>query len=807
MVTEIVDLDLGSNSSFKIITMQGDIASRFIEFHLTYNNETFDLTGKTVSCRYLKDDKTTTTTNLVINDKTNGICTLDVPYTLMKNPYVTRSELIIKQSSEILSTIPFTVEVVKSLVKSSVVESSDEFGALNEALWRVEGFKSEMENINSRLEEKASVSYVDTKIGNMGNTKTFKGSCIYSELPASATVDDYWYVSDRNSNYCWNGSQWIDIGNDLEVGSNSIGLTNLEIDIQEDVGEYKEVDGLLTKNEAYYPSSNVATAFESLKWSNIIIDNVIDGTVFKITLSYINPDAMYGIIFTDDKMKVISTDLKGTNTQQNVKDYRVITPKGATKIILNCFEPSKNEFKVTALNYEKIATRKYVEENSISNVELGKSYYIEDNKIDSSKYENKSFVEVFPNDDSFIELPISDYANLGDGIGYRFNIWFTDGTNITGTSKVKYLNKTGQEITWYAYGNAVVSAYPITGAAKIRAYSISRTKYPDLENKTIKGFTLSNIILSDYIKYKLNTTYKKIEEIAILKAQQVAEEKLEDVNDKISMLPSTNYDNVIRSINRIGYDVYNSNTPPEQSIESFKLAYKKGFRILLCDLRFTKDNIPVCIHDATINSVARNSDGTVLSETITVAEKTLEELNSYDFGLKKGEKYRGTKILTLDGMCKLVKKLGVELYIEVKDTLQNEDEKIKAAVSIVRKHKLNNVSWAHDNVTKFGNFTKIAPEYRVATMPGEMNATRINELLSLKTPQNSLFWFSWDTSSLPVEIVNLMQQNNIEFEVGTIDSESALFKWFNTNELRQYCTGVSSNKIVAGKVILEKELN
>lgn len=664
-----------------------------------------------------------------------------------------------------------------------------------------------VDNVDLIKNYSASKEYVNTKIESIGSNRTFKGSCIYHELPISAEIDEYWYVYDRDSNYCWNGSQWIDIGNNLGIGSNSIALTNLEIDIQEDIGEYKEIVGLLTRNQAYYPNSNVATAFETSKWNNIIIDNLIDGTVFKVTLSYINPDNMYGIIFTDNEMNVISTDLKGTNIQQNVKDYRIITPKGATKIIVNCFEPSINDFKITALDYGKIATRKYVSENSVTNDALGKSYYIEDNKIDSSEYENKNFSEIFPTDDSFIELPISDYANLGDGIGYRFNIWFTDGTIITGTGKVSYLNESEEEITWFAYGNSITSKYPITGAKKVRVYSISRTNYPNVENKIIKGFTLSNKALLDYVKYKVNITYEKVEEIALLKAQQVVEEKSDDINDKILMLPSTNYDNVIRSINRIGYDVYNSNTPPEQSIESFKLAYNKGFRILLCDLRFTKDNVPVCIHDATINSVARNTNGTIISETITVSEKNLAELNSYDFGIKKGTKYSGTKILTLDEMCKLVKKLGVELYIEAKDTFEGADEKINIAVNIVRKHGLKNVTWTHDNVKKFGNFTNIAPEYRVGTMYGEMNATRINELLSLKTPQNSLFWFSWDTSHLPVEIVNLMQKNNIEFEVGTIDSESSLFNWFSSNELRQYCTGISSNKIVAGKVILENEIN
>ena len=694
--------------------------------------------------------------------------------------------------------------LAKLVINTNKIEENTE--KLNTKTEKSEFLKL-LDNVDLIKNYSASKEYVNSKIESIGSNKIFKGRCIYNELPISAEIGDYWYIYDRNSNYCWNGSQWVDIGNSLGIGSNTIGVQNLDINIQEDIGEYKENIGILTENQAYYPNSNVATAFTTNKWNNIIIDNLIDGTVFKVTLSYINPDNMYGIIFTDNQMNVISTDLKGTDTQQNVKDYRIITPKGATKLILNCFEPSINDFKVTMLNYGKIATRKYVIENSITNEDFGKIYYTGDNKIDSSKCENKSFSKIFPTDESFIELPISEYANLGDGVGYMFNIWFADGTKIRETGKVSYLNERGEEITWYAFGNKIVSNYPITGAKKVRVYSLPRTNFPNIENKIIKGFTLSNKNLSKYEKYKVNVTYEKVEEIAALKAREVIEEKSDTTNDKILMLPSTNYDNVIRSINRIGYDVYNPNTPPEQSIESFKLAYNKGFRILLCDLRFTKDNIPVCIHDDTINSVARNTDGTEISENIIVSEKNLAELNKYDFGIKKGNIYSGTDILTLDKMCELVKKLGVELYIEVKDSLEGADEKINNAVNIVRKYGLKNVSWTHDNVKKFGNFTKIAPEYRVGTMPLEMNVTKINELLSLKTPQNSLFWFAWDTSPLPIEIVNLMQKNNIEFEVGTIDSESSLFDWFNSNELKQYCTGISSNKIVAGKVIIENEIN
>lgn len=152
MVTEIVDLDLGSNSSFKIITMEGDICSRFIEFHLSYNGEVFNLQNKSVKCRYVIG-KTTEEVNLVINDRVNGVCTLEIPYRITSIVQNGKCELIISQSGEILSTIPFSVEVCKSLVERAPVESSSEFGALNDALWKIDGVDNRLNSISSQLEQ------------------------------------------------------------------------------------------------------------------------------------------------------------------------------------------------------------------------------------------------------------------------------------------------------------------------------------------------------------------------------------------------------------------------------------------------------------------------------------------------------------------------------------------------------------------------------------------------------------------------------------------------------------------------------
>jgi hypothetical protein len=89
--------------------------------------------------------------------------------------------------------------------------------------------KAKTVDMNNALALKASTSYVDTKVGNMGNTKTFKGSCTNAELSTKTgmTVDDYWYITDLMTNKCYNGTSWIDIGNNLKFGDKTVKRNNL----------------------------------------------------------------------------------------------------------------------------------------------------------------------------------------------------------------------------------------------------------------------------------------------------------------------------------------------------------------------------------------------------------------------------------------------------------------------------------------------------------------------------------------------------------------------------------------------------
>ena len=234
------------------------------------------------------------------------------------------------------------------------------------------------------------------------------------------------------------------------------------------------------------------------------------------------------------------------------------------------------------------------------------------------------------------------------------------------------------------------------------------------------------------------------------------------------------------------------------------MAYDKGFRVLLCDLRFTSDNVPVLHHDDNINTYALNADGSEIQDTVLIAETTYEKLLEYDYGLYKGQQYKGTKIMHLKDMLKLCKKLGCELYIEVKD--MNEAQ-CKIACDLVRMYAMENkTSWC-------GEASKPDMRYvinnidtaRVSTMPQEITDGCIDTLNSLKTGKNDVFYFAWDATELSEELVKKLIDKNIKFEFGTIDTEAAILNYFKQDDIYYYCTGIESNKIIAGKVILENE--
>ena len=254
----------------------------------------------------------------------------------------------------------------------------------------------------------------------------------------------------------------------------------------------------------------------------------------------------------------------------------------------------------------------------------------------------------------------------------------------------------------------------------------------------------------------------------------------------------------IRSISRLGYDTDDEETPPEQSKKSYQLAVENGFSILLCDLCFTKDGVPVCFHDEYINRIARNKNGEKLEKSVRIADISYKETLQYDFGIYKGTDYKNTPVLKLEEMLDLASQLNTELYIEIK---AGTKEEIQQAVEMTKKYDLE-ISWAGSTYDECLAVVETDSTARVATMPRNIRKDEIEELLSLKRETNEVFFFAFETAILTDDVLDELRKNKIPFEMGTIDSEVEIINYLTENY--QYCTGIESNKIVASKIDIDE---
>ena len=100
-----------------------------------------------------------------------------------------------------------------------------------------------------------------------------------------------------------------------------------------------------------------------------------------------------------------------------------------------------------------------------------------------------------------------------------------------------------------------------------------------------------------------------------------------------------------------------SRDAPENTLAAFKLAWEQGADAIEGDFLLTKDNKIVCIHDKSTERLAERK--------LLVRESPLAQLHELDVGLHKGEKFKDTKIPTIDEVFATIP-AGKKIFIEIK---------------------------------------------------------------------------------------------------------------------------------------------
>ena len=105
---------------------------------------------------------------------------------------------------------------------------------------------------------------------------------------------------------------------------------------------------------------------------------------------------------------------------------------------------------------------------------------------------------------------------------------------------------------------------------------------------------------------------------------------------------------------------------PENTQVAIDAAIEAGLKIIEIDIHFTADNIPVLLHDATINRTSNGSG--------EIAKMSFASASRYDYGAWKG--YEGQKLLKLEDMLYYFKEKGVACELDLKESFSDKQRRI-----------------------------------------------------------------------------------------------------------------------------------
>lgn len=147
-----------------------------------------------------------------------------------------------------------------------------------------------------------------------------------------------------------------------------------------------------------------------------------------------------------------------------------------------------------------------------------------------------------------------------------------------------------------------------------------------------------------------------------MKALIEMRDRLEAANDTLS----TSYAPITSSVQKIVAHRGLHITAPENSLDAYRLAAQAGFKYVETDISRTSDGRYVLCHDTSLNRTFVKADGTAISGTVTIAEKTFAELRS-GYKLASTVTRFQRQIPSLEEFLRTCADYGLYPYIELKD--------------------------------------------------------------------------------------------------------------------------------------------
>lgn len=228
-----------------------------------------------------------------------------------------------------------------------------------------------------------------------------------------------------------------------------------------------------------------------------------------------------------------------------------------------------------------------------------------------------------------------------------------------------------------------------------------------------------------------------------------------------------NYDAFIKGVNHRGY---RAGGAAENTLAAFRASKLFGFNYGETDLRFTSDGVGVLNHDGTAGG-------------LTISSNTYADLVAADPTLAR-----------FDDFIELCRKIIYHPYIEIK---AGNATQLSSAVAIVKAHgMLRNCTWISFDTTDLSNILLVDNGARIGLLASGTTAEAIAAIVALKTSDNEVF-LDVNNTGITSEGIASCISNNLPIEAWTIDVQATILS------LDSYITGVTSNTLIAGKVLYD----
>ena len=368
--------------------------------------------------------------------------------------------------------------------------------------------------------------------------------------------------------------------------------------------------------------------------------------------------------------------------------------------------------------------------------------------------------------------------------GFRQGSLNQSGVTIAADNRIRslFIDMTNKRITVKTNGQKV--AYCLFDSSESFLYN-SGWKYSDFDLIPVKTATKVRFVVAEMNDADLT--------VADLDAEITIHDGLmktaEESNNPINGFINTPFTGNVEMIMHRGYN----SIAPENTIPAFKLARKMGFSAIETDVQLTVDSVPVILHDGTIS---RTSNGTG-----NVYDKSLEELKALDFGSWMSSIWTGTTIPTFEEMLACCKKIGLKVYIEVKQESPWTQELITECVNLVRKHGMKeHVAWISFSKTILG-YVKTADE--TATL-GYLMTTyttgAVDSCISLRTEKNKVY-AATRYDLLSSGVLNYMIEKDVPLIAYLFDKNT------DADAMQPYVVGALTNEFNAMKYIYEQNIS